>query len=446
MLGPIRVVAKSQARTADEARPTKRDCAMLKPRAVLLALLAVLGCTAEPTTRWWKGNLHTHSFWSDGDHYPEMVVAWYQGHGYDFIQLSDHNTFAAGDRWIEVDRRVGRQAYDEYEARFGADWVVQRTDSIGLAVRLKTFEEYRTLFEAPGRFLVIQGEEITDEFESLSIHVNATNLRELVTPQGGSSVRDVIRNNVQAVLEQRTRTGQPMLPHLNHPNYGWAVTAEDMIAVEDERFFEVYNGHPAVHNEGDTTHPSTERLWDIVLAERLSRGAPVVYGLAVDDAHNYHAAGPTFSNPGRGWIMVRAAVLTAAALIAAIEAGDFYATTGVVLDGVAVVDSSLRISIHPEPGVTYTTQFIGTRRGYPSPTSLRAADDSTGVTRLYPPEIGIVLSEVAGLEKSYELKGNALYVRAKVVSTKAKANPYRPGEVEVAWTQPVLPAYRQQER
>lgn len=419
---------------------------MLKPRAAFLALLAVLGCTGEPQTRWWKGNLHTHSLWSDGDTYPEMVIDWYQGHGYDFIQLSDHNTFAAGDRWIEVDRRGGWQAYDEYVARFGADWVVERTDSTGLAVRLRTLEEYRPLFEEPGRFLVIQGEEITDEFESRPIHVNATNLRELITPQGGSSVRDVIRNNVRVVLDQRDRTGQPMLPHLNHPNFGWAVTAEDLIAVEDERFFEVYNGHPAVHNEGDVTHPSAERLWDIVLAERLSHGAPAIYGLAVDDAHNYHAEGPTFSNPGRGWVMVRASELTADALVAAIEAGDFYATTGVVLDSVDEVDGRLRIRIHPENGVRYTTQFTGTRRGYPSPTSLRAADNSAGVTHLYPAEIGIVLSEVAGLEPNYELQGNELYVRAKVISTKAKANPYRFGEVEVAWTQPVSPADGQRER
>nr|MBA3762074.1 hypothetical protein [Chthoniobacterales bacterium] len=31
--------------------------------------------------RWWKGNLHTHSLWSDGDDYPEMIVEWYKGHG-----------------------------------------------------------------------------------------------------------------------------------------------------------------------------------------------------------------------------------------------------------------------------------------------------------------------------------------------------------------------------
>jgi hypothetical protein len=33
-----------------------------------------------------------------------------------------------------------------------------------------------------------------------------------------------------------------------------------------------------------------------------------------------------------------------------------------------------------------------------------------------------------------------MYVRAKVISTKLKKNPYREGELEAAWVQPVVPA------
>ena len=92
-----------------------------------------------------------------------------------------------------------------------------------------------------------------------------------------------MQNNVNAVFEQRRRTGRPMFPHINHPNFGWSLTAEDLVAVEGERFFEVYNGHPAVNNEGDDLRPSAERMWDIVLAERLSQGLEVMFGIATDD-------------------------------------------------------------------------------------------------------------------------------------------------------------------
>ncbi|MFO0064709.1 MAG: hypothetical protein ACK523_01980, partial [Pirellulaceae bacterium] len=33
---------------------------------------------ADPPARWWKGNLHTHSFWSDGNDFPEMISEWYR--------------------------------------------------------------------------------------------------------------------------------------------------------------------------------------------------------------------------------------------------------------------------------------------------------------------------------------------------------------------------------
>ena len=57
--------------------------------------------------RWLKGNLHTHSLWSDGDDYPEMIVDWYKQHGYQFLALSDHNILLQGDKWIEATNNRG---------------------------------------------------------------------------------------------------------------------------------------------------------------------------------------------------------------------------------------------------------------------------------------------------------------------------------------------------
>ena len=49
-----------------------------------------------------------------------------------------------------------------------------------------------------------------------------------------------------------------------------------------------------------------------------------------------------------------------------------------------------------------------------------------------------MLAEVTGATASYTLKGDEIYVRAKIVSSKAKPNASIPGEVECAWTQPVV--------
>ena len=79
-----------------------------------------------------------------------------------------------------------------------------------------------------------------------------------------------------------------MIAFVNHPNFGWALTAEDMLPVTGEKFFEVHNGHPGVNNYGDANRPGMERLWDILLAHRMTGTQEPLYGIAVDDSHNYH--------------------------------------------------------------------------------------------------------------------------------------------------------------
>jgi hypothetical protein len=421
--------------------------------------------TSAPTPlRWWKGNLHTHTYWSDGNGYPEKVVDWYKRHGYHFLALSDHNILSQGEKWIDASQNVlgkdGLETLQEYRESFGDDWVEQRVEQGKVMVRLKPLGEFRHLFEEPGRFIMIQGEEITDGFGTpeTAVHVNATNLRDLIPPQGGNSVFDMMQNNVNAVLVQRRETGQPMFPHINHPNFfihkphdpnsdDWrSITAEDIAKLRGERFFEVYNGHPVVYTYGDDDHIGTERMWDIILSLRLAElKEEIIYGLATDDAHQYHHWGSDHSNPGLGWVVVRAKFLTPESIVRALEAGDFYASTGVVLKDIQSDGSTIKIQIQPEDGISYTTQFIGTRRGYDrrSKPVLNKAGQPLPVTRRYSEEVGEILSEVKGISPGYTISGNEIYVRAKVVSSKLRENTYHgKPEVEVAWTQPVLPEPR----
>lgn len=390
----------------------------------------------DAALRWWRGNLHAHTFWSDGDHFPEMVVEWYKEDGYHFLVLSDHNRLPQGQRWMTVTDRQ-QAAFDAYLARFGDRWVETRENDKGqTVVRVKPLTEFRGFFEQPERFLLIQGEEITER-----AHLNAMNLVELIPPQGGATMPEILQNNVNAVLAQQERIGQAMLVHINHPNFQWALTAEDMVGVRGARFFEVYNAHGYVNDEGDELRASTERMWDIILTKRLTQpDGEIMYGLATDDAHNYHTFAPRAANPGQAWVMVRAAYLTPESLIRAMDAGDFYSSTGVTLTDIRFEDNTLTVQVAPEPGLTYTTRFIGTRRGY-DPTS-REVVDADGkpirTTRIYSPEVGAVLAEVKGTTARYALKGDEIYVRAKVTSSRRNEKSHLPDEYEAAWVQPVV--------
>jgi hypothetical protein len=429
----------------------------------LAAALLAAPALAADEARWWRGNLHTHSLWSDGDDYPEMVADWYKQHGYNFLALSDHNIMAEGPRWLELKAaaaipgeirvRGGGAVLEKYLARFGPSWVEQRETGGKHEVRLKPLAEYRTLFEEPGKFLMIPSFELTSEWKREAtagqpelkgpVHINITNPRERFKPIRADNAVAIMQQSVDALAAQREQTGQPMFAHINHPNFIWGITPEELMQVKGERFFEVYNGHASVHNAGDAAHVSMDKYWDIILARRLSElGLDVMYGVAVDDSHHYHAFGIGKSNSGRGWVMVRATHLTPASMILAMEAGDFYSSSGVTLTEVQRGPQTLAVTIAAQPGVTYTTQFIGTRKGFDARSELLPPVPGVATTSLphrrYSAEVGAVLAEVKGPAASYTLKGDELYVRAKIFSSKPLENSGVGGEFETAWTQPLV--------
>jgi hypothetical protein len=211
--------------------------------------------------------------------------------------------------------------------------------------------------------------------------------------------------------------------------------------VRGEKFFEVYNGNVDVFNQGDAEHPGTERMWDIVLAQRIGvLGLPLMYGMAVDDGHNYHNIPSRANEPGRGWVEVLADKLTPEALIEAMEHGRFYASSGVQLERIEASESGLRVVVDPQPDDRYTIEFVGTR----VTTNLQGEPivDDQGeprhVTHRYDSAIGEVLAKVEGNEAEYTFDGTELYVRARITSASPHPNPAEVGDRQQAWTQPVV--------
>jgi hypothetical protein len=114
--------------------------------------------------------------------------------------------------------------------------------------------------------------------------------------------------------------------------------------------------------------------------------------------------------------MVKAEALTAEALIKAMEAGDFYASTGVELSELRVENKTITIKVKAEAGIDYQIHFIG-------------ASKKDNQVREF--------EFISGTQGSFTLSPDHLYVRTKITSSKLKANPFRDGEYEAAWTQPV---------
>ncbi|MCB9783120.1 MAG: hypothetical protein H6751_09185 [Candidatus Omnitrophica bacterium] len=402
---------------------------------------------ADGGKRWYKGNIHTHTLWSDGDAAPEVSVAWYCDHGYNFLGLSDHNILSDGSMVkpfpVTENGRLTPERVEQIKERFGDQWVNLAVQDGTQYMRLKTLPEIKEHFERPGEFLLIQAEEITSIFPA--VHVNALNIQRVIPPINNVSPEAALHSAVETLEKQSMELSIPMLTSLNHPNFSSGVPVEALLDVPKLQFFEVYNGHPSVDNWGNEAkgfHP-TDRIWDIVLSMRQRRGdGRILYGVGTDDTHDYFKRAIGESNSGRGWIQVLSDSLTPESIIAAMKDGSFYASTGVTLDSISFDGKKMTVAIEAEDGVTYTTKFFGTRKDFDPTSEPKLGEDGkpvAGASKVYSDEIGETLLETTENPAVYELNGDELYVRAKIISSKEQENPFKAGDLETAWTQPAIP-------
>lgn len=385
-----------------------------------------------PETTWYKGNLHAHSYWTDGGDYPDMILNWYKEEGYSFAVVSGHNSIHERGEGIDDTVRVANNNREYFLQRyldsFGDDWVDLNESGDAPVVTLKTYDQYSNKL-TDENFLAIRAQEIdyrdgnNPNYEiNRLIHVNAINIQEEIEPSDGGDTPSILQEIIDKVEAQKNRHNVPMLATVNHPNIRQSISPEELMEVDGARFFEVYSGHPNATNEGHSSLASTEEIWDEVLTHYLQNGKDILYGVASDDAHGYNfedGVTPDANLPGRGWVAVNAEELTPDAITRAMNEGKFYASTGVELSAVTFEDGTLSVWVEEESGVSYDIQFIGTKSDQPD-------------------NPGVVLAEETGTEASYSLEDNDMYVRAKIISDKDKTNASSQGEVEVAYVQPVV--------
>jgi hypothetical protein len=328
----------------------------LKLTTIAIALAAA--CAGPVPGDWFQGTTHTHTLNSDGDSTPDDVVRWYREHGYDFVFITDH----------------------------------------GMVTNI---EPLNALFGGGGQFLVLPAEEVTSNSKTpeLHVHVNALNPNGKIKAQKGTGARDTLQMDLDAV------SAAGGLAQINHPNFFWQLTANDIANVNGATFMEIANMQPDVNSFGaGPDAPGTEEIWDQV----LSRGK-AIWGTASDDAHDFKDKMPPdpkwpLAKPGGGWIMVRAEHLTLDDIMKSLRAGDFYASTGVILKDYQVSGKQISIQVAPREAYRekYRIQFIGKN--------------------------GKILQDKTAESATYAIKGDEGYVRSRITSSNGG----------FAWTQPVF--------
>jgi len=410
----------------------------------LVGLLALSLCFCAEAGNWYRGNLHAHSLWSDGNAFPEDAVAWYRDNGYQFLCLSDHQAVQIDpSAWVEIgSKKLGRVQADRYISSHPASAEVRKEGGKEF-LRLKTVWELKKMFDQPEAFLMIPGHELNRVIGGLQVHMNAINVNNTIPYRYGNTPAETFQRIEDAVRAWGAEQEVPTLFMLNHPTWPYFdILPEVLIGLPQIRFFEMCNADGGPSFPANPLWYSAEKFWDIVNAFRIEDGFDPVFGTATDDTHNYTDLKGS-ARPGEGWVCVRAARLEPDALVQAMYRGDFYASTGVVLTDVTFdADKGvLKVKVQADEGVHYDIRFVATKAGFAR--TVEAFDDPAkdkkparkGVR--YSDEIGKTVKVDEATEASYTMAPDDLYVRATVISSKRAANRLsNQPEYDTAWTQP----------
>lgn len=287
--------------------------------------LAGLQFAPYSADHWYKGNIHCHSN-TDGERMPRHA----------------DSTPAGVIKWY---------------ASHGYDFVA-----------LTDHNYFHRDLAAPPGILYIPSEEITTS----KYHMNGIGTSGYIRPLFDAPKVQAYQAGADAVAAQ----GGVM--QVNHPitPLGY-VYPEDLLALKGVNLFEVYNMQPGSYKA------LGEPLWDNL----LTRGA-VWWGTATDDGHFFGPVRPVGISdpPGGGFVMVDAPELSRDAIVAALRAGHFYASTGVLVKSYRVTAEA--IEVEAAQCADCRIDFIGAQ--------------------------GKVLASQAASRASYQVTGKELYVRARL--------------------------------
>ena len=319
-----------------------------------------------------RGNLHAHSARTDGDSPAQLVFAWYRDHGYQFLALTDHNSFIDGARHPDL-----------------------QTEG----------------------FVILPGEEITMVAAGLPVHVNALCTQERI---GGGTFRTPADALTWATASILAQDGVALV---NHPNFHYALAPQDILEAHGAQLLEIWSGHPHVRSDGDATHASAEAKWEQVLAS----GHPMA-AVAVDDMHALIRTTKNVpqSPPGTGWVEVFAEETSQDAICDALRAGQLYASSGPRLTRLTVADDVFALELDtPDVKVEFLDRsgLLATVKPSSQPPPEPSPPEQSPTDRLA--KAGEEPSPV--LRATYQLRGTEQYVRARLTApdgTRAWTQPY----------------------
>lgn len=218
----------------------------------------------------YKGNLHSHTTRSDGKYTEQEVIDGYYQRGYDFLCVSDHQTY-----WAKAN------PYNNLLLLHGMEGEVYDT-----ATHIHAIRDYS----------VKRSQDIEHDYE---------------WPFNPAL-------DWQATVDEYVTAGNIAI--INHPRWSY-LDYYQLATIQNYVGLEIYNQNCMI----ESLSGQAEDYWDFLLQRGIR-----VFGFASDDAHAEDMGQPVSEFFG-GYIMVSAPARTHQDIVNSMKSGDFYASSGAAI-------------------------------------------------------------------------------------------------------------------
>ena len=270
---------------------------------------------------YFKGNMHCHSTLSDGNQTPEELKAWFKGHGYHFLAITDH----------EVTYNHSDLDDEEFITITSAELSVKEFPEISTSTnrRMKV-----------GHFNIYAKEQSNDAtlfYSTIADHYAPEEQRRRLAAELGDVTREYSTESINAIIRGANEAG--FFVAYNHPR--WSLeTYREYSGYEGLWGVEIYNTSCALAGLNE---------YDINVVDDMLRDGKRVFASSGDDNHSERRCGGTV-------VMVNADSLSYKNIIDGLLAGTFYTSTGPEIYDMWVEDGSVHITCSDARQISYSTQ------------------------------------------------------------------------------------------